>query len=78
MKLKMTEDHCCGGGHCGPVPGYDFHCPFCDKDTGCRTGTALKEGRTFKCMSCRKAMIVDEVLEVPYFEVSEAEVEASN
>jgi hypothetical protein len=56
--LEMTEDYCCGGGHCGPLPGYNFHCPACDKDTYCRTGKPLKEGQTFKCLRCKKAMTV--------------------
>lgn len=54
MQINMTEDHCCGGGHCGPLPGYNFKCPLCNEESGCRTGTPLQVGESFKCMSCDK------------------------
>ena len=59
--LKMEEDHCCGGGHCGPLPGYEFHCPLCSEDSMCRTGYPLKSGQKFKCINCKDKMLVLEI-----------------
>jgi hypothetical protein len=56
--LEMNEDYCCGGGHCGPLPGYTFACPLCEKDSICRTGVPLKEGKKFKCLSCKEQFTV--------------------
>jgi hypothetical protein len=56
--IEMSEDYCCGGGHCGPLPGYNFHCPACDVDTFCRTGNPLKVEKTFKCLRCKAVMKV--------------------
>lgn len=73
MKLKMTVDFCCGGGHCGPIPGYDFECPKCKKFSGCRTGEALEKGDVFKCAYCEDKFEVQQVLEDSYFMVEPVE-----
>ncbi len=48
----MRENYCCGGGHCGILPGYDFICPQCGFDTYAPTGEPLKEGEKFICNHC--------------------------
>jgi len=50
--LKLEPDYCCGGGHCGPLPGYFYDCPLCEKDTNCKTYYPLKEGGMLKCNFC--------------------------
>jgi len=57
-KLIMTEDYCCGGGHCGELPGYTFTCPSCESHSFCRTGSPLNVGEDFKCLRCKKSMKV--------------------
>ena len=74
--LKMEEDHCCGGGHCGPLPGYEFHCPLCDKNSMCRTGYPLKEGQKFKCINCKGKLLVLNI-DGKMFKVSNVEEEAT-
>ena len=56
--IQMSEDYCCGGGHCGPLPGYNFNCPACEVDSFCRTGRPLKVEQTFKCLRCKTEMKV--------------------
>jgi len=53
ITLNLTPDYCCGGGHCGPLPGYFFQCPHCDLDTQARTGYALKIEEHLKCTFCK-------------------------
>lgn len=69
MMLKMTIDYCCGGGHCGPVPGYEFTCPECGKESACRTGFALKVGQSFACLRCKSIIKVNAIREDSLFEV---------
>jgi hypothetical protein len=59
--IEMSEDYCCGGGHCGPLPGYNFHCPSCDVDSFCRTGNPLRIQQKFKCLRCKTEMKVIEI-----------------
>lgn len=69
-RIEMTEDYCCGGGHCGPLPGYTFQCPACNSHSFCRTGYPLKAGENFKCLRCKTSMevisISGNVFEVSY------------
>ena len=53
ITLNLTPDYCCGGGHCGPMPGYFFQCPHCDLDTQVRTGFALQVDEHLKCGTCK-------------------------
>jgi hypothetical protein len=71
--LEMHEDYCCGGGHCGPLPGYTFVCPLCDKNSICRTGVPLKEGKNFKCLSCKEAFNVVSLVDKNNFVVEQKE-----
>lgn len=71
IDLNMEEDYCCGGGHCGPLPGYTFVCPSCTKNSLCRTGVPLKEGKKFKCLSCKQQYTVLEILDKNNFKVQE-------
>lgn len=75
--LKMHEDYCCGGGHCGPLPGYEFHCPACDEDSLCRTGYPLKVSQKFKCIKCKQKFSVLEI-EAPNFKVEKVEEEPAS
>ena len=54
----MSEDYCCGGGHCGELPGYTFQCPSCNSESFCRTGKPLKASQTFKCLKCKQVFSV--------------------
>ncbi|HUI61449.1 MAG TPA: hypothetical protein VLX90_14570 [Steroidobacteraceae bacterium] len=54
--LHLEPDYCCGGGHCGPLPGYTFVCPSCGKPSSCRTGEPLREGQALICFLCRRVM----------------------
>ena len=56
FELNLEPDYCCGGGHCGPLPGYTFQCPSCGKPTGCRTGEALQPGEFLTCFLCKRRM----------------------
>lgn len=53
MKLQLQPDYCCGGGHCGPMPGYYFSCPHCGEDSSCRTGYELQVGEELTCFTCK-------------------------
>jgi len=53
FKLSLEPDYCCGGGHCGPLPGYVFDCPSCGKRTGCRLGDYLNVGEILTCYLCK-------------------------
>ncbi len=70
--IKMYEDHCCGGGHCGPLPGYEFNCPLCNEETLCRTGYPLKVEQRFKCIKCKGSLKVLEI-DAPTFKVETVE-----
>jgi hypothetical protein len=61
LSIQMTEDYCCGGGHCGELPGYTFHCPLCSTDSFCRTGKPLNKTERFKCLRCKTVM---EILDI--------------
>ena len=52
--LTLEPDDCCGGGHCGILPGYFYVCPHCGKDTGCRTGDYLNVDESLTCFLCQK------------------------
>jgi len=52
-RINLTPDYCCGGGHCGPLPGYYFKCPLCDKDSSARTGSELRPGESLQCFLCK-------------------------
>ena len=54
--LALEPDYCCGGGHCGPLPGYDFRCPSCGKDSADRLGDYLQVGEILTCYFCRRRM----------------------
>ena len=51
-KIKLFGDYCCGGGHCGPLPGYFYNCPYCDEETNFKTGNSLKLGEIMECEFC--------------------------
>ena len=53
ITLQLTPDYCCGGGHCGPLPGYFYQCPHCDMDAQARTGYALNVAEELKCNTCK-------------------------
>ena len=53
VKLNLTPDYCCGGGHCGPLPGYFYVCPHCGMDSQCRTGYPLNENEHLTCTFCK-------------------------
>ena len=53
MQIEMYENYCCGGGHCGPLPGYDFACPQCGLDSYAQTGEPLNVRDTFSCVLCQ-------------------------
>lgn len=54
--LQLEPDYCCGGGHCGPLPGYRFTCPRCEKYSGCRLGDYLEIGQALTCYFCECRM----------------------
>jgi hypothetical protein len=62
--IDVEIDNCCGGGHCGPVPGYTYECPVCEKSTMCRTrnGRALDVDESLTCSLCKEEITVVEVL----------------
>ena len=51
--ITLTPDYCCGGGHCGPLPGYFYQCPHCNMDSQCRTGYPLSLDEHLKCSFCK-------------------------
>jgi len=53
IRLKLSPDFCCGGGHCGPMPGYFFTCPQCGEESSCRTGYELNVGDSLSCFLCK-------------------------
>jgi hypothetical protein len=53
ITINLTPDYCCGGGHCGPLPGYFFVCPHCNRDSKCRTGYPLSVNESLKCRFCK-------------------------
>ncbi|WDE96943.1 hypothetical protein PQO03_03080 [Lentisphaera profundi] len=56
MEITLTPDYCCGGGHCGPMPGYFYECPHCEVETQARTGYELEEGDELKCCLCKESI----------------------
>ena len=54
MEITLTPDYCCGGGHCGPMPGYFYECPHCENETQARTGFELQEGDALTCCLCKE------------------------
>ena len=53
VTLNLSPDYCCGGGHCGPLPGYFYQCPHCNLDSQCRTGYALAIDEHLSCTFCK-------------------------
>ena len=53
MEIQLAPDFCCGGGHCGPLPGYFYDCPHCEAEANCRTGAELQVGEKLTCFNCR-------------------------
>jgi DNA-directed RNA polymerase subunit RPC12/RpoP len=53
MNIKLTPDYCCGGGHCGPMPGYYYKCPHCNEETSAKSFDSLKVGERLKCTICQ-------------------------
>lgn len=56
FELRLEPDYCCGGGHCGPLPGYTFVCPSCHMPSGCRTGEHLRPGELLTCYLCQRQL----------------------
>ncbi len=54
--LQLEPDYCCGGGHCGPLPGYTFTCPSCGRESACRLGDYLEVGQILTCFLCKREM----------------------
>ena len=63
MIIDVEIDYCCGGGHCGPVPGYIYECPVCEKSTLCKTGNSLKIDDSLTCNFCKEEITVVEELD---------------
>lgn len=70
MKIQMYENYCCGGGHCGVLPGYDFKCPECSRDSYAQTGEPLYVLDEFSCSSCGTSFQVTRVLSDNHFEIA--------
>lgn len=67
FRLALEPDYCCGGGHCGPLPGYFFTCPSCGEETACRLGDYLQAGEILTCYLCRREMkAVDQLADFEY------------
>lgn len=58
ITLELKPYNCCGGGHCGPLPGYFFICPKCDEDALGKTYYPLEEKDTIRCNMCRHELTV--------------------
>jgi hypothetical protein len=56
IEITLTPDYCCGGGHCGPMPGYIYKCPYCNEDTNAQTFDYLKVGQGLICAVCKEEM----------------------
>ncbi len=53
VTLDLEPYHCCGGGHCGPLPGYIYNCPKCnEEDVIGMTGYPLVKGDILRCGEC--------------------------
>ena len=63
MIIAVEADYCCGGGHCGPVPGYMYECPACEQSVLCRTGNALRVDDSLTCALCEEEITVVEELD---------------
>ena len=74
MKIELTPDFCCGGGHCGPLPGYFFVCPDCEQDTNCRTGYELQLGEKLTCFFCKAEFEAKEKFNDYSFEFEQVKV----
>ena len=60
MQIELSPDYCCGGGHCGPLPGYYFDCPHCELESSCRTGYELQVGGKLTCFTCKGTITATE------------------
>ena len=70
MEIQLTPDYCCGGGHCGPMPGYFYTCPHCGEETQARTGDELREGDILKCVLCKQEILASKRISPFKFEFS--------
>ena len=70
MEILLTPDYCCGGGHCGPMPGYFYQCPHCNEETQARTGFELEVGEKLKCSLCKGSVTATQKLSNFKFEFS--------
>jgi hypothetical protein len=52
IEITLTPDYCCGGGHCGPMPGYFYKCPSCNEETSSKSFDHLKVGDSLLCICC--------------------------
>ena len=68
--ITLEEDHCCGGGHCGPVPGYFLQCPRCNEESNPKTFYPLEEGKKLTCTFCHLEIIAIKKLSPTSFEFS--------
>ena len=68
MEISLSPDFCCGGGHCGPMPGYFYTCPHCEQETQARTGDELREGESLKCTLCKEEIFATKKLTAFKFE----------
>ena len=55
--IKLEPDYCCGGGHCGILPGYFYECPYCQEEANMRLGTYLELEQTLQCDYCHKSIL---------------------
>jgi hypothetical protein len=78
ITLNLSPDYCCGGGHCGPLPGYFYICPHCNLDSQCRTGYPLDVEQNLKCTFCKgQIKAVKQIAEFQFeFEYDPAETDA--
>jgi len=51
--IKLEPDYCCGGGHCGPMPGYYYFCPGCKIDSSAPIGYPIQVGQFLTCRNCK-------------------------
>ena len=54
VRISLQPDYCCGGGPCGPMPGYFYKCPFCNEETSFKTKAFLELGDVLSCDVCFK------------------------
>ncbi len=58
ITLELELYNCCGGGHCGPQPGYFFTCPKCNEEDIGRTYYPLDKNDKMKCSFCQQVLTV--------------------